>query len=74
MQTFKSLKSWLAVTALVVGLSAPAAAAEGPAGVALKEVKEGVGPKNAVQNRFFLKEGTPLPGAFSRTLVSADAP
>ena len=51
MQTFKSLKSWLAATALVVGLSAPAAAADGPAGVALKEVKEGVGPKNAV-NRF----------------------
>ena len=66
MQTFKSLKSWLAVTALVVGLSAPAAAADGPAGVALKEVKEGVGPKNAVQNRFFLKEGrieaTPILG------------
>ena len=56
MRTFQSLKSWLAATALVVGLSAPAAA-ENPAGVAITEVKEGVGPKNAVQNRFFLKQG-----------------
>ena len=40
-----------------LAVRAPAAAAEGPAGVALTEVKEGVGPKNAVQNRFFLKEG-----------------
>ena len=66
MQTFKSLKSWLVATALLVGLSTPAAAAEGPAGVALTEVKEGVGPKNAVQNRFFLKKGrieaTPILG------------
>jgi len=66
MQTFKSLKSWLAATVLMVGLSAPAIAADSPAGTALAEVQDGAGPKNAVQNRFFLKEGrieaTPIVG------------
>jgi outer membrane beta-barrel protein len=57
MRTFKSLKTWLAATALVAGLHTPAAAADHPAGIALKDAQTGKGPLNAVQNRFFLKEG-----------------
>ena len=66
MRTFKSLKTWLSVAALVAGLQRPAAAAEHPAAAALKEASKGKGPVNAVQNRFFLKEGrieaTPILG------------
>ena len=57
MKTFKSLKTWLVVTALSAGLSLPAAAEDHPATSALTDVKDGKGPQNAVQNRFFLKEG-----------------
>ncbi len=66
MRTFKSLKFWLATTAFMVGLSAPATAADSPGATALQELKEGAATKNAVQNRFFLKEGrieaTPILG------------
>jgi outer membrane beta-barrel protein len=66
MRTFKSLKTWLVVSALVAGLHMPASAADHPAAYALEEAKNGKGPVNAVQNRFFLKEGrieaTPILG------------
>jgi outer membrane beta-barrel protein len=66
MRTFKSLKTWLTVTALAAGLHMPAAAADHPAATALEEKSAGKGPQNAVQNRFFLKEGrieaTPILG------------
>jgi len=57
MKTFKSLKTWLAVTVLAIGVQLPAVAEDHPASVALAEVTDGRGPQNAVQNRFFLKEG-----------------
>jgi outer membrane beta-barrel protein len=66
MRTFKSLKIWLAVSGVVAGLHMPASAADHPAANALEEAQNGKGPVNAVQNRFFMKEGrieaTPILG------------
>ena len=66
MKTFKSLRTWLAVTVFSAGVQLPAAAQDHPASKALTEVTDGGGPQNAVQNRFFLKESrveiTPILG------------
>ncbi|MEC8193144.1 MAG: outer membrane beta-barrel domain-containing protein [Myxococcota bacterium] len=66
MRTFLSLKTWLVLATLAVLPHGSAFATDTPAGVALEEVRNGKTPYNAVQNRFFLKEGrieaTPILG------------
>ena len=57
MRTFSSLKTWLVLATLAVLPHGAAFAADTPAGVALEQARDGKTPYNAVQNRFFLKEG-----------------